>query len=172
VEKRRVENMIISDLKNWEFEKSAFHTALHKGIEYIKNTDFDVLKPGKYEIQGNEIFAQVQEVETKSIAETEPESHLRYIDVHYLVKGSEEILGISKMNPQNPISIDNLETRDIAFYQSVENESFIKLKRDMFAIFFPQDIHRPCCHLGNAELIKKVVIKIDSHLLDDKRFVE
>jgi YhcH/YjgK/YiaL family protein len=164
--------MIISDLQNWEFEKIAFHTALHKGIEYIKNTDFNVLKPGKYEIQGKEIYAQVQEVETKPIAETEPESHLRYIDVHYLVKGSEEIIGISKVNPKNPISIDNLETRDIAFYQSVENESFIKLKGDMFAIFFPQDIHRPCCHLGNEELIKKVVIKIDSHLLDDKQLVE
>lgn len=164
--------MIISDLNNWSLEKNAFHSAIQIGIEYIRNTDISGLNPGKYEIQGKEIFAQIQEVKTKSIVDTQPESHARYIDVHYLFNGNEEIIGVTKVNPKNIISINNFETKDIAFYDSVKDESFILLKPDMFAVFFPTDIHRPCCHVGKSESIKKVVIKIDSFLLSDRCFVQ
>jgi biofilm protein TabA len=164
--------MIVCNLNNWNLEKNAFHPAIQMGIEYIKNTDIGRLSPGKYEIQGKEIYAQIQEVNTKSIVETKPEAHARYLDIHYLFNGSEEIIGVSKVNPNNKISTNDFETKDIAFYDSVEKESFILLKPDMFAVFFPSDIHRPCCHEGNSESIKKVVIKIDSFLLRDRRIVQ
>jgi biofilm protein TabA len=164
--------MIISDLNNWDLEKNAFHSAIQMGIEYIKNTDIDVLKPGKYEIQGKEIYAQIQEVKTKAIVETQPESHARYLDVHCLCNGKEEIIGVSKANPNNKISTNAFETKDIAFYDYVEEESFIVLKPGMLAVFFPTDIHRPCCHVGKSESIKKVVIKIDSFLLSEPHFVQ
>lgn len=170
--KRGIRRMIVCDLHNWNLEKYAFHSAIQMGIEYINNTDIGGLKPGKYEIQGKEIFAQIQEVNTKSIDETKPESHARYIDVHYLFNGSEEIIGVSKVNPNSKVSTNNFETKDIAFYDSVEDESFILLKPDMFAVFFPTDIHRPCCHVGKSESIKKVVIKIDSFLLSDPHSVQ
>jgi biofilm protein TabA len=172
VGKRGIRKMIVCDLNNWNLEKNAFHSAIQMGIEYIKNTDIGGLKPGKYEIQGKEIYAQIQEVKTKSIVETKPESHARYLDVHYLFNGSEEIIGVSKVNPNNKIFTNDFETKDIAFYDSVGEESFIQLKPDMFAIFFPADIHRPCCHVGKSESIKKVVIKIDSFLLNDCRIVQ
>ena len=164
--------MIVCDLHNWNLKKYAFHSAIQKGIEYIINTDIGSLKPGKYEIQGKEIVAQIQEVNTKSIVDTQPESHGRYIDIHYLFNGSEEIIGVSKMNPNNKISTNHFDTKDIAFYDSVEDESFILLKPDMFAVFFPTDIHRPCCNTGKSESIKKVVIKIDSLLLSDQRLIQ
>jgi biofilm protein TabA len=160
--------MIVSDLKNWNLEKNAFHSAIQIGIEYIKNTDIGKLTPGKYEIQGKEIYAQIQELKTKAIVDTQPESHARYLDIHYLFDGSEELIGVSKLNPNNKISTNHIETKDIAFYDSVEEESFILLKPDMFAVFFPTDIHRPGCHVENSESIKKVVIKIDSILLSDR----
>ena len=29
-----------------------------------------------------------------------------------------------------------------------------------YAIFFPEDVHRPCCQMGQAEDVKKIVLKI------------
>jgi len=36
----------------------------------------------------------------------------------------------------------------------------LPLEAGMFAIFFPQDIHRPCMQIDGPEKVKKVVIKV------------
>jgi biofilm protein TabA len=159
--------MILGDIRNWNHEKGAYHSAIVKGIDYILHTDISELDPGRYEIQGDEIFALIQEVQTKPILENKPESHAQYIDIQYLIRGVEEVIGVSRVGLKNEVAENKFETKDIAFYKSVETESFIKMHPGMFVVFFPSDIHRPCCYENHAGLIKKVVIKINSCLLKE-----
>jgi biofilm protein TabA len=158
--------MIVSDLTNWEYEKEAFPTALRKGIEYLRDTDLQHLQPGKYEIDGEDMFVMIQEAETALKSERKFESHIKYIDIQYLISGEEEIIGYARKSSGNVITVNELETNDYALYEAAEGEMDLLLKPGMFAVFFPSDLHRPVCSSKTVGTkIKKAVIKVNIALL-------
>lgn len=149
--------MILGDIDNFEWEW--FSSLLQKALSFIKKTDFHGLKAGKYEIDGDNMFAQVQEVTTANKDERMAECHSKYIDLQYLVYG-EETIYVARPSEQNVIVDNQMESKDIAFFNRVQNESEINLNPGMFAVLFPNDIHRPSCSKMKDTNIKKVVIKI------------
>ncbi|HBE79823.1 MAG TPA: YhcH/YjgK/YiaL family protein, partial [Firmicutes bacterium] len=56
--------MIFGNLQNLDQDRKALAKPLITGLEYLKNTDFSKLALGRYEIDGEKIFAMVQEYET------------------------------------------------------------------------------------------------------------
>ncbi len=60
---------------------------LATAIDYVLNTDFSQLGPGRYEVAGESVFAIVNEYSTKPPAECEPESHRQYIDIQVMLEG-------------------------------------------------------------------------------------
>ncbi len=79
-------------------------------------------------------------------------------------------MGVSRAESGCPrVTEDRTPQQDILFWQVEEEETQITLKPGMFAIFFPQDIHRPCCHPrdGERQHIRKAVMKIDRALLEE-----
>ncbi|GAA4853231.1 YhcH/YjgK/YiaL family protein [Paenibacillus vulneris] len=156
--------MIFSDLTNWEKEKALFPEAVNKGIEYIRSTDFSSLPAGKYEIEGDLMFALLQEPATKDWQQQRPESHRTYTDIQFLLSG-EEVIRVVPLSEEAVISEQSFETRDIAFYEKVGEESSLVLRPGSFAVFYPGDIHRPCCSVTKDQPIRKVVVKIHKSLL-------
>ncbi|NOQ25078.1 MAG: DUF386 family protein [Bacteroidales bacterium] len=140
-----------------KIQKSLLYENLHSGFakafDFIRKTDFSKLVDGKYEIDGDNIFAMVQEYKTKDIGKLE--GHRKYIDIQYIHSGVEQI-GYANLENQNIISDD--EEKDLAFYEG--EGSFIKIESQMFAIFFPQDLHMPGIKIANANKVKKIVIKV------------
>lgn len=58
-----------------------------------------------------------------------------------------------------------MEEKDVAFYAiPPERESSLLMQPGMFAVFFPHDIHRPCCQTTRPAKVKKVVVKIHRSL--------
>ncbi|MDZ6641922.1 YhcH/YjgK/YiaL family protein, partial [Escherichia coli] len=96
---------------------------------------------------------------TREAAENRPEVHRRYIDIQFLAWGEEKI-GIAIDTGNNKVSESLLEQRDIIFYHDSEHESFIEMIPGSYAIFFPQDVHRPGCILQTASEIRKIVVKV------------
>ncbi|MGO3909351.1 YhcH/YjgK/YiaL family protein [Huaxiibacter chinensis] len=133
--------------------------AIEKALSFLRNTDFTTLEPGVVEIDGRKIFAQILDLKTKAQAENRPEVHRRYLDIQFLAWGEEKI-GVAIDTGNNPVSESLLEERDIIFYQKMENESFIELVPGHYAIFFPQDVHRPQCHKHKESAIRKIVVKV------------
>jgi biofilm protein TabA len=151
--------MIYGLLKNIEAECSFYSTALQKGLTYLKNTNLQDLSPGKHLIDGETLFAVVSDYTTEPKEMRRPEGHEKYIDIQYVASG-EEILGCSFATPESTVSEDKLKTDDVVFYNTVENETDIKLTAGAYAIVFPQDIHRPgCTNLTNLQ-VRKIVVKI------------
>ncbi|HZL10245.1 MAG TPA: YhcH/YjgK/YiaL family protein [Prolixibacteraceae bacterium] len=129
---------------------------IKKGFEFLKNTDLNKLETGKYEIEGTEVFALVSEYESKAHQDCRLEAHQAYADIQYIVSGREAI-GFVTLNNQTVVTEYNSD-KDILFF-SGETVQMI-LESGMFAVFFPQDIHRPCMQIEGPEKIKKVVVKV------------
>ena len=133
--------------------------AIETALNFLRSTDFSALEPGVVEIDGRNIFAQVLDLTTREPHENRPEVHRRYLDIQFLASGEEKI-GIAIDTGNNKISESLLEQRDIIFYHASENESFIEMIPGSYAIFFPQDVHRPGCHKSVATPIRKIVVKV------------
>ena len=146
--------MIIDRIENSELYES-LHLRFAKAFAFICKTDFSQLDDGKYEIENDDIFAMVQEYNTKDKKEAKLEAHRKYIDIQYIHSGV-ELIGIAALNDQIPITDDT--EKDIAFYEG--DASFIKLEAGMFAIFFPDDLHMPGIKLTQSAKVKKVVVKV------------
>ncbi|UAY77542.1 YhcH/YjgK/YiaL family protein [Pasteurella canis] len=142
-----------------QIDKKHYPIAINIALDYLANTDFDALEVGRYPIVGDRIYAQVLDLDTQEKTTIRPEVHRRYIDVQYLHSGTERI-GVMPDLGQYSIAQDYDNERDILFYQDVENEVELIMRPGNFAVFFPQDIHRPACLDQQSTKIRKVVVKI------------
>lgn len=129
---------------------------INKAFNYLKETNFSQVAPGKYEIDGDNIFAIVAEYQTKDENEGKLEAHKKYIDVQFVATGN-EMMGYAPLIDQKVIDEYN-EQNDITFFEG--EKSFTKVETGMFAIFFPTDIHLPGIKLNEKSFVKKVVVKV------------
>lgn len=132
--------------------------AIQFALDYLKNTDFDAMEAGVYELKGRAIFVQILDLPTKAKHEFQPEIHRNYLDVQYLHQGR-EIMASAVDCGNNPIAQKYDPERDIQFYQAVANENEFRCVAGNFAVFFPEDCHRTTIFDG-TETIRKVVVKI------------
>ena len=82
--------MIIDALANMDFYKN-LNESLYKGLRFLRETDLAALPVGRYEIDGDAVFALVQEYETHPPEECRWEAHYTYTDIQYIVEGSEKM---------------------------------------------------------------------------------
>ena len=156
--------MIISNIKNNSFEEMILSPVIKEAIDYIKNTDFSIMAKGKYPIKGDKIFAIVDEYETIEKQDKKTEAHRKYIDIQFIFSGKEK-MGFAFENPENKMSEEYNENKDVIHFSKVENELDIPACPGMFFIFFPEEVHRPGCVLGQKEKIKKIIVKISKDLI-------
>ena len=156
--------MIFGNVRDLESSFAWLPKPLKTAVEHLKQTDFDALPAGNYDLQGKDIYVQVIDMTTKPFAETRPEVHRQYIDVQFLVHGREKI-GVASETGNNVVAEDLLAERDLLFYTGMENESTLTMTPGSFAVFLPTDVHRPACAFDQPEAIRKVVIKVRVSLL-------
>ncbi|VYU11450.1 YhcH/YjgK/YiaL family protein [Metakosakonia massiliensis] len=142
-----------------------YPAAIESALKFLRTTDFSKLAPGVVEIEGRTIYAQVLDLTTRPREALRPEVHRRYLDIQFLSSGEEQI-GVAIDTGNNKISEDLLEQRDIIFYHDCENESFIEMIPGSYAIFFPQDVHRPACNKHRETPIRKIVVKVAVSAID------
>jgi len=131
-----------------------------KAFEFLKRTDLATLAPGKYPIDGDNIYATVSDDPLKEMAQSNWEDHHDYIDLHYVIAGKEKVGGTAFTNVQNNIVTPFDATKDIGFYK-YDNGAYYTATPDNFFLFFPTEAHRPHLKIdGYDGKAKKVVIKI------------
>jgi YhcH/YjgK/YiaL family protein len=147
--------MIVDKIENAHSYKP-LGDRITRAFEFIMKTDLTNIHPGKYEIDGENIFALISEYKTKPEPEGKLEAHQKYIDVQYVISG-EELMGYSPLGNQQILE-PYKEENDIIFFDG--DKSFTKVSSGMFAIFFPNDVHMPGISTGNFSTVKKIVIKV------------
>lgn len=97
---------------------------------------------GTYQIN-HRVKVIVSEYETKLENECGYEAHRKNIDIQYLLSGEERIacLPIERLKETVPYN----EEKDAAFYSAdiKLQPSYLSLLPGYFAVFFPQDGHKP-----------------------------
>jgi YhcH/YjgK/YiaL family protein len=131
-----------------------------RGLELLESGKLDVLEPGKHLIDGEDLYASVQEYEPKPQAEGRWEAHRKYIDIQYMVKGAEEMGCAMVDGLAGQEKYD--EEKDVEFLAGkLEAGTALRVGERMFAIFYPQDAHMPMLMgAGSAKKVKKIVLKV------------
>jgi biofilm protein TabA len=124
---------------------------------YMKNNRLDTLPVGKHEIAGEMLFASVTEGPSKELEKANWESHKKYIDLQYVIRGKEKI-GVA---PTTGATITKAydKPKDVMNY-SIPEALYYVAEPEMFFLFFPSDAHRPNVKVDGFDVVKKVVLKI------------
>lgn len=125
-------------------------------FEYLKKTDFSLLESGKYSVDGNDIFAIINEYETKDHTDGNLEAHKKYIDIQFMSSGSEKI-GVATKRNQTPVK--TYDSKD-DYHLFNEKCNFVSLTKGMFGIFYPDDLHLTGIRNNSSEKVKKIVVKV------------
>jgi len=126
-------------------------------FNWLKNTDLKNLPDGRYYIDNENIFANVQTYQTKDNAPFE--GHRKYIDIQYMILGAERI-GLTNYKNCSTLEAYN-EEKDIEFLSCEQNNLWHEyLNEGEFLIFYPQDAHQPALILNEKKTVKKVIVKV------------
>lgn len=128
-----------------------------RGFQYLRETDFSQVAKGRYELDGTNLIAIVNEYDTIDRQGEQMEAHKQYIDVQYIVRG-EELIGHDLLQQQTPSKAYD-EENDYWLFPDTPG-FFSKMQAGMFAIFFPTDLHMPNIRVQDAVPVKKVVLKL------------
>jgi len=132
--------------------------AITKAVQFVMA--FDPSQPdGKYPIEGENIFALVQSVETGSPDGKPFEAHQKFLDVHIVLDGQERQDVVLMNRAEAELVQDYSEQNDALLFRT-DDFSTVILKPGMFALYGPSDGHRPCLCLNAPEKIRKVCVKI------------
>lgn len=147
--------MIFDTINNCEkYEK--LNSGFAVAFDFLRREDLASLAPGRYDIQGNDVYAMVQEYETKDLADAKYEAHRKYIDIQYLIEGVEN-MGYAQTDMLGMVSPYN----DESDFMLLEGEPRLILYHSKeFFILFPQDAHMPGVSQGEKGRVKKVVVKV------------
>ncbi len=131
-------------------------------FDYLENISEGnlLIKEGECfkEMITDDIFVLKQAYYTKNRENCFFESHKKYIDIQYIIKG-EEIMDVSHIDNLEEINSYDEET-DFIKYSGNNSISSLYIKEKELAIFYPEDGHQPCIKTNISELIYKAVIKI------------
>lgn len=135
---------------------------LKKAFSYLSDYNFSFMKQGKYEIDGDNMFAIVQEYQTQEESRLFFESHYDYMDIQYIVSGQEKIR-ICDRKDIGPVMTPYKKEEDIIFYKDPDKQvKDLILSKGDFAIFKKEDCHKTRCSLNNKgnTYVKKVIVKV------------
>jgi YhcH/YjgK/YiaL family protein len=80
------------------------------------------------------------------------------VDVQVILEG-EERMDVSQEQNLEPLG-DYREDDDVTKVKAPETYSSLAMTPGMFAVFFPQDAHRPNCDLNGKTRNRKVCMKV------------
>ena len=125
--------------------------------DWLRNNELKALEPGKYEIAGDDVDANVQVYDTLPVEEKRFEAHDKFFDIQCLVEGV-EFFGVC--NREGLTVIESKPEKDVIFYDKPEVYGHVILYPGDFIVVAPEDAHMPGCALTAPAAAKKVVVKV------------
>ena len=146
--------MIVDVLKNKELYYGV-HDRFKAAFEFIEKAVEENYEIGKYEIDGKNIYAMVQEYDTKENGNWE--CHIKYIDIQFIVSGN-EIIGWNNIS-LIPEGVSYNEEKDCSLFQ-MDSGTDVVMSDNMYCVLFPQDLHQPGMKYNTVGKVRKIVVKI------------
>lgn len=146
------------------------HPVFAKAFEWIRNMPENP-KSGITELIGQQMYVNVHAYDTLPVNACAWESHTRTIDIQYCIAGGEIIDWL----PEGALSTlkSYTEATDTQFWAGDDTEFracprepvSLRMTADSYAIFLPEELHRPKQTDGTNDSVFKLVVKIQAPLL-------
>jgi YhcH/YjgK/YiaL family protein len=109
---------------------------LARALDFLRATDMRTVALGRHDLDGELLFALVQEYTTRAPGDCVWEAHRRYIDVQFMAVGMERmgIAPLVAMLEREPYDA----ARDVAFFEP--GTEFVTI-REGCSRFGPEDVH-------------------------------
>lgn len=130
-------------------------TRIRQAFDFIANHDLKNMAPGKYMLDGENLFLTIAELSGKSHDQAFAEAHKKYIDIQIVLQGQETMGWLSIDHCKHEME-PYLAENDIVFFAD-KPTTFLTLNEDEFVVFFPEDGHAPGIGKGP---IKKAIVKV------------
>lgn len=130
---------------------------IEMALKYLQANDCTKLPVGKIPIQGEQIYALVQDNTTKPLDQGVWEAHRKYIDVQFVAAGLEQMgyANIGSLTVKKPYD----EQVDFALFDG--HGTVVSVPAGSFTIFFPEDGHIPGVAANDLPAaVRKVVVKV------------
>ena len=147
--------MIIDLLNNAQLYHGV-HPRLAQALKYLKETDLSAFLPGRFDIDGDDLYGLIIEYQTAPKEKSPWEAHRRYIDVQLMLKG-QEMMGHAPIGALK-VTKEYDETKDCLLLEG--GGSYFTVKAGTFVVFGPQDGHQPGIMIGTPQPVKKAVLKV------------
>lgn len=134
---------------------AGLHPRFVQAFAFLRETDLETLEPGRHPIDGDALFAIVEDGPGRTREEAKLECHRRYIDIQLVLEGIDEMGWAPVATCVDPAT-DYDAARDIRFFNDAPS-SWIATPPGSFCLFFPGDAHAPLVSSGS---VRKVVVKI------------
>ena len=133
------------------------HPRFEQAFAFLVRPDLDALPLGRIELDGDNLFALIQTYDTKDALPRAIERHRTYIDIQFIVSGTEHI-GVALSDTLKPTTPYD-ETKDIEWFTGDAIE--LPLSSNQFMVLFPHEAHQPCLHSSDIPSpVKKIVVKV------------
>ena len=147
--------MIVDKIENLKLY-IPYNKKLAVVCDYLEKTDISTIE-GKFEI-GEGVRVIVNAFTPKEPEAARWETHIKYIDLQYLIEG-DETMGYLHIDEMEDAEYN--EEKDISYPvpKADADMTLIPLKAGHFAFLEPRDAHRPSAKL-HATASKKLIFKI------------
>ena len=147
--------MILDSLKN-KAQYAALHPRFQAVFDFIDNNDVASLPCGRHDIDGDNIYVMVQELDLREVSVARLELHRKYIDIQLLLSGPNEVFGWSEKKDCLTAETEFDEQKDIQLFTDIP-QCFYSVGEGQFSILFPEDGHAPMLGEGH---VKKCIFKV------------
>lgn len=147
--------MIFGNLSNLR-EYPFLDAQIKECFDYAAAHDLASFAPGSHPIDGERLFVNIVEYTTTAPENRFWEAHRRYLDLHLMLHGAEQIdlNFIGNMAQKDFVEADDFLPMD------GEKNSSVVLRDGDFLICYPSDGHRTAVAAGEPSAIKKAIFKI------------
>ena len=146
--------MILDTLKNRELYYT-LSPRLRRAFEWLEQTDVATLAVGRHDIDGDDIFVNVSELDLRPRSAAALEVHNKYIDIQVVFGGIEEF----GWSPRSAVKLPREEfdsNKDIQFFEDIP-QTFYTMREGEFTILMPEDAHAPMLGEGH---VRKLIFKV------------
>lgn len=134
---------------------TALHPAFEQAFRFLAQLDPKTLAPGRYELDGSKLYANVEQTQGRGRESAKLEAHREYIDIQYVASGVEVIGWRACMDcTEEKAGYDS--GRDIEFFPD-SPDVWVQVNPGQFVLLFPEDAHAPLAGTGP---VTKVVVKV------------
>lgn len=147
--------MIIGNIHNLE-ECAFLEKQIKECFAYAKTHDLSGWEKGRHDIDGDRLFVNIVEYTTTVPEERFWEAHKHYLDVHVMLRGTEQI----DLNFIQNMKLGDFVEADDFLPMEGEKKVSVILKDGDFLICYPSDGHRTAVAADGPETIKKAIFKV------------